>query len=318
MRLFRRSRHYPVDLLRFLRWAWSSRPDVIVFQAPLKFPLVDGLVVRLMRRWGIRVATTVHDVLPHYPSAWSHFTYKFFYRSFDRLVAHGKAAEAQLSTMGINLPVLVVPHGVYDIYRITGVGREAARQRVGGLTNSEFVLLFFGRIDERKGIEALLQYGNSLGESDQIKIVVAGIKGISQPKTRKHDIFEAAKRSGTYVILDKRISFEDVETLFSACDTVVLPYIEGTTSGVLKLAMAFGKPVVATDIGDIPETVPSDVGVVVSHAAVAAALPEAVSRLRATYEAYQANWASHARRFAWDGIGKRYFDFLADELNKDT
>jgi glycosyltransferase involved in cell wall biosynthesis len=36
---------------------------------------------------------------------------------------------------------------------------------------------------------------------------------------------------------------------------VVLPYIEASQSGVIPLAYAFGKPVVATDVGSIAEVV---------------------------------------------------------------
>ena len=53
-RLFRRSRHYPIDIWRFLFHVLRTRPDWLVFQGPLKFAFVDGLVVRLLRLSGLR------------------------------------------------------------------------------------------------------------------------------------------------------------------------------------------------------------------------------------------------------------------------
>jgi glycosyltransferase involved in cell wall biosynthesis len=35
----------------------------------------------------------------------------------------------------------------------------------------------------------------------------------------------------------------------------VLPYIEGSQSGIAAMAFAFGKPVIATNVGSIPEMV---------------------------------------------------------------
>ncbi|MCS6940794.1 MAG: glycosyltransferase, partial [Roseiflexus sp.] len=42
---------------------------------------------------------------------------------------------------------------------------------------------------------------------------------------------------------------------FSACDAVVLPYLEATQSGVAQLAIGFEKPMIATSVGGMPETI---------------------------------------------------------------
>ena len=44
---------------------------------------------------------------------------------------------------------------------------------------------------------------------------------------------------------------------------MVLPYSEATQSGVIPLAFAFGKSVIATNVGGIPEQVPQNIGVLV-------------------------------------------------------
>jgi len=47
----------------------------------------------------------------------------------------------------------------------------------------------------------------------------------------------------------------EVSSFFQRAKVVVLPYIEGTQTGIIPIAYAFKKPVVATDVGDIPEMV---------------------------------------------------------------
>ncbi|MBM5574880.1 hypothetical protein [Deefgea sp. CFH1-16] len=81
-RIFRRSRHYPIDLIRFIFGVIKRKPNWIILQGPLKLALIDAIVIRLIQIFGIHCAITVHDVLPHYPKLWSKFTFGFYYRSF--------------------------------------------------------------------------------------------------------------------------------------------------------------------------------------------------------------------------------------------
>ena len=48
---------------------------------------------------------------------------------------------------------------------------------------------------------------------------------------------------------------KDVQGYFENCDAVVLPYIDATQSGIAQVAFGFGKPVIATDAGGLPEVV---------------------------------------------------------------
>jgi glycosyltransferase involved in cell wall biosynthesis len=58
-----------------------------------------------------------------------------------------------------------------------------------------------------------------------------------------------------FVVYNERIPDELVAQLFQQASVVVCPYIEASQSGVLAIASAFGKPVVATTVGGIPEMV---------------------------------------------------------------
>lgn len=314
VRLFRRTRHYPLDLWRFLRRMLALSPDVLVFQAPLKLPLLDAVVARLLRASGIRVATTVHDVLPHYPRAWSRAEYRFFYRSFDRLVAHSDDALQRLRALGIDAPILVVPHGEYDIYRLSGLERHEARARIGGLGDDDFVALFFGRIDERKGIAELLDFAEALDPGSPTKLIVAGFNAIDASNSTLRARFDASAKLAQCRVVANGVPFQQVELYFAAADVVLLPYLEGTTSGVLKLAMAFGKPVIATDVGDVPETVNSDAGIVISHRHMSEELAPAMQHMQQHYEQFRRRWQAAREPYAWSGIGQRYFEFLSDGL----
>lgn len=262
-RIFHRSRHYPIDIFRFFFVVLNRRPDWVCFQGPLKFSLVDGIVARILRFLGIHTAVTVHDVLPHYPRPWSKIEYQFFYRSFDKIIAHSQVAQHVLSKLGVEGNILVVPHGIYDIFNISGIDQYTARASIGGLRNDDFVVLFFGHLEPRKGLMEFISTARLMVDNPGFRFLIAGSNDLSKHGGAYASALEDARSLPNTVIHDYRIPFHSVENYFSASDAVALPYLEGTTSGVLKLALAFGKPVVATSVGDFPEQLPVGAGLLI-------------------------------------------------------
>jgi len=122
----------------------------------------------------------------------------------------------------------------------------------------EPVVLFVGRVaDPRKGLDLLLKsFKNVLEKIDSILLVVG-----------KGDQTEARTLSMSLGIQDYVIftGFVDESTLkkcYALCDVYVIPSrLEGFGLTILE-AMAAGKPVIATDVGAIPEII-GDYGVLV-------------------------------------------------------
>ena len=56
-------------------------------------------------------------------------------------------------------------------------------------------------------------------------------------------------------ICDGYIPDQEVEKYFAACDLVVCPYESATQSGIIQIAYGFDKPVVATNVGGLPDVV---------------------------------------------------------------
>lgn len=313
-RVFRRSRHYPVDIFRFFSGVLRRRPDWVLLQGPLKFPLVDALVVRALALFGIRLGVTVHDVLPHYPRAWSRAEYGFYYRSFRRVVVHSEAAKTGVRALGVKGDILMVPHGIYDIFDLTGIGRQAARQRVGNLQESDFVVLFFGHLEPRKGLLEFLDAAEALKDRGDIKFVLAGSNSLGGHVPMYAERLETARSMANVVVHDRRIPFEDVENYFAASDLVALPYLEGTTSGILKLALAFGKPVVATRVGDFPEQVPAGGGLIIdSDAAIPQSLCNALETIKHDYQMFSSAMAAAGRDAQWPEIADRLLAYIESD-----
>ena len=58
------------------------------------------------------------------------------------------------------------------------------------------------------------------------------------------------------VLLHNRyVPNEDVAAYFTAADALVLPYVSGSQSGVAMIAVHYGLPVIATNVGGLSETI---------------------------------------------------------------
>lgn len=109
-------------------------------------------------------------------------------------------------------------------------------------------ILFYGRISPYKGIEYLLKGIVSYYKSgyDGIEVTVAG-KG-----NFNFDISEYCKLPYVH-ILNVFIDSSDLIKMIKESDVVICPYTDATQSGVVMTAFAFGKPVIATKVGGLPE-----------------------------------------------------------------
>ncbi|WP_295995292.1 glycosyltransferase family 4 protein [Rugamonas sp.] len=309
-RVFRRTLLYPLDLLRFIAYTLREKPDVVLFQSWLKWPLLEAPLIALLRLAGIRTALTVHDLLPHDPRRWSRAFCAAFYRRFERLVVHSDRAAQGLREMGVTTAPLVVPHGIYDIFRLAPLTRADALRQLPQLDADDFTVLFFGHIDVRKGILEFLRASALLRHEPRIKFVVAGGRGGGMPAAVSAELDRYAGAPNV-VLHDTQVPFERVQYYFTAAHAVALPYLEGTTSGVIKLAMAFDRPILATDIGDFAETLRDWSGIVLAGADPAAALAQAIVQMRDGYDSYVAELKANGAKYQWPHIAAAHLRYLA-------
>lgn len=101
-------------------------------------------------------------------------------------------------------------------------------------------LLFFGRIEEYKGISLLYEaFKQNAFVNSNHKLVIAGSgqlpANIDNSDTR-------------LVLMNRYIKDGEVKFLYEHAKAVVYPYISATQSGVLSLAFYFNTPVVASDV----------------------------------------------------------------------
>lgn len=224
-----------VRLVRDLR-AW--RPDVVhLQQGQLYFNLALG---------GLRrpLVVTVHDATCHPGDRLSRKTPQWAmdraFRRADRVIVHAEAVREAVTRRG-------VPRGRIDVLPHPAIGLAAAP--LAG-PPADPVVLFFGRLWPYKGLRWLIEAEPLLAERiPGVRIVIAGEGEDLEPYRRlmvHPDHFE---------IHNERISDEHRAQLFRRARVVALPYVEASQSGVVPVAYANARPVVATTVGGLPEAV---------------------------------------------------------------
>lgn len=187
---------------------------------------------------------TIHDVILHKgEDSFIHKIYSYLtsYKT-NKVVILSKTFKPILLAEGYKAEdIMVIPHAVFTGY--TSPGREK---------NYQFYnrILFFGRIIEYKGIGVLLnamQY--VLEKCPNLKLSITGSGDIEPYK------YLVEKYRDNLELHVGWIEDSDVYRYFSNIDLVVIPYTQASQSGVIPLSYSFGKPVIATNVGGIPEQV---------------------------------------------------------------
>lgn len=228
-----------ISLVRRIR---AFKPDVIHMQ--LGHMWFNLLGLPLLR--DIPLVLTVHDSLVHVGDAESARTPQWVYdiacsRARERIV-HAPQVKASLIERTRVAPetVHVIPYVIVgDVDIPVPVNVEPKPE-----------VLFFGRIWEYKGLEYLIKAEPLItAKVPEARIVIAGT-GEDFGRYRK-----MMHNPDRFIVHNEYVSDEKRAKLFQRAALVVLPYIEASQSFIISIAYRFGKPVVATTVGGLPEMV---------------------------------------------------------------
>lgn len=242
-------------------WSWwkifkrikALQPDLVIvpwwvsFWTP-HFWVIASLVKHFTPA---KVLFICHNVIEHEPTSVSKFSTKLVLKTADFCITHSEVERRRLLQLLPSAHVEVVFHPIYDIFTTFGhIDRTEARSllKIHGPT-----ALFFGFVRPYKGLRYLIDAMSLLPRPLAVTLLIVGefwdSKAVYLDQIRAHGL-EASIR-----IVDRYVANEEVAAFFNASDVVILPYISGTASGIIQIAFAFEKPVIATTIGPFPEIV---------------------------------------------------------------
>lgn len=260
-----------------------------------------------------RLIATVHDPRVHLGdvASWkSSLGRNRFYRNVRQFIVLSQKMQQELSRhLEVSeRRISVVRHGSFGAYA------RGARGQCEGGSNS---VLFFGRLFKYKGLEYLIEAAPYIASAiPDVRFIIAGTGSRNYITSLKRKI--AAHQS--FVFHEEHVTDEKMSALFREASVVVLPYIEGTQSGVLMMAYAHGKPVIATNVGGFPEYVEDRRSGFIVPPGDARILAERTKEIlldkAMAGDMGRRGLEKSRQEFSWARIGREVFDVYSAAMNE--
>lgn len=206
-------------------------------------PNIYEMVLYVLRR---RMVLTVHDPFVHTgnDSAIVRLRRKVAFRLVPRLLILNEA-QREAFIRHYRLRPGQVANGIMGCYTCL----RTLRPDPTVLPGSRKYILFAGKISPYKGLDYLLPaMRKAHSQCPDCHLIVAG-SGKCHFDTSPYEALP-------YIdIRNRYIPEAELATLISHAQFMVCPYTDATQSGVVMSAFAFATPVVATNVGGLPETV---------------------------------------------------------------
>lgn len=212
------------------------------------------------RMLGYHIVWTMHNLLPHnssYSKGWTYLSRLVLVACSQAIIVHCNYAKHALwKTFYRNNQVYVIPHGSYCHYYPSTSSRAEARQQFR-IHPAHCVYLYVGRIRPYKGIETLIQTFLQLAQPDT-HLLIAGECTDEQFRQKLQDFVRPYTQ---ITLIPEGIPDAKIQPLFAAADVFVAAFSNILTSGSIILALSFGLPVIAPNMGCLTELISPQIGI---------------------------------------------------------
>lgn len=281
-------------------WSWCSvgrrvRQSADLLFVPWVTPFHAPMLKILIRTSEVSSVFLVHNAKPH---EWFPATPQLTRTVLNEaklLIAHSEAVVNDLRTFGVTVPATVIPHP-------PNIDLVPSPPPSGPPTR----LLFAGFIRPYKGLDLLIEALSKL--PTEYSLTVAGEFWEGSDDTRK--LVSRLNIDERVTLLDDYVPDDELASLLASHHLVVAPYRSATQSGIVPLAFAAGRPVVATSVGGLAEVVSDQVNGVLCEPH-AESIAEAIMTATSSYDALAEGAAR--TQWSWDDIAR----MIVDQLHTD-
>ncbi len=258
VRRIAKTAEHVVNMRRVRKQLRNWQPDVIHFQQ-LPVPLIDSFLAGSIT--GVAPSfITLHNVVPlHDKKNLMSRRYPPLLRKFDSVVTHTEFGSSYASKIGFkHEAIFPIRPGLYDHYGKTASNEPP--QDVQTFPDAAHRVLIFGNLRDYKGlnvgIEAFARLPDDVRNSTRLVIAGRGSKGALSALRKLTADLNIADRVD---LRDSYIPDDAVHHYFSLADIVLAPHLEIDLSGILMVAIAEGKPIIASRVGSFAEYTTSGV-----------------------------------------------------------
>lgn len=249
---------YTLDVLNPLTWLREGlrlrrqKPDVVVICWWIWVWAIPYLTITTLLHSSTKLFVQCHNIDDKEPKWWKSFLANLLFRRADLLVVHSAHSVDEVrerfgstgvaKTLQLFLPVIPIGREIPE--------RNEAKGRLG--LQDRKIAMFFGQIRPFKGLDIALNAWRDVDE-DILLLVVGEIWFGDEGRYQK--IVRDEHLEGRVLFVSRYIPDAEVADYFSAADVVIASYRYENQSGVAMNAFHFGRPVIATSVGGLPDVI---------------------------------------------------------------
>ena len=293
----------PFNWINSARKIKKLKPDYIIMQwwHPYFSPCYTGLSM-LTRK--IPKIFVCHNVFPHERFPLDKFLTRTVLKKGKAYITHSAMDAEDLKSIvaAPNYETTVLP--VHNSFKMKNLTKSQARL-AADVPEDKKILLFFGFVREYKGLRHIINAMPEIVKYDSnIRLMIVG-----EFRSDKENYLEQIKKlnvGNNIDSVDGYIPDSGIEKYFAASDLIVLPYESATQSGIVQIAYGFEKPVIATNVGGLPEVIADGKTGYIVEPKNPKALAEAVIRFfdENKSEEFTENVRKEAYRYSWDRMNE--------------
>jgi glycosyltransferase involved in cell wall biosynthesis len=207
-----------------------------------------GRFLRAVRAAGVRLVWTAHETAPPEGGAWLDVVgYALCGMHCDLCICHSTLSRdlARRRCLVPRRRTVTLPIGTYAGV-VPPAGPRALTNERFGLTPRSRLLVMFGDLRPRKGVEVAIEAAALLGEP--YELVVAGDAPGIALRPYVESLRARFANTGNVRVTFRRLDDQELADLVGAADCVLLPYLDILASSALSLTLALGRAVVASDL----------------------------------------------------------------------
>ena len=198
--------------------------------------------------------------------------------------------------------IFVVPVGLYQDYKRVS-DKNTSKKELG--IEEKFVILYFGMIRKYKGVPYLVEAFNRLPQdiARHSRLLIAGEDWGDE--TSLASMIDSSPYKGQITYKPEFVPDDMIPKYFSAADVVVLPYLRTAGSGVANIALAYGKPIITSELETMRECLEDYEGAMFTPVGDSAAIAEKLKEIYTQYKSGKPMLYNPPQN-TWDEIARQY------------
>jgi len=252
-----------VEWIRLTSYLISARPDIIQFGS-IEFPF-EAIFLNLLKRNNLILSQVCHEFELREKSNnpltnFSNQLSRWVYDAFSIIFFHAESNQQRFLEL-FNVPeekLHIIAHGNEGLF-LSGRTEKLTRARMQeryGIAEDMPVILFFGNLTPSKGLPDLLKaFSQVYAKESRARLMIVGRPSKFIDMEKLTQLVSELGISDATIFDARYILMEEVPPLMEMATVVMYPYLNSTQSGALQVAYTFGRPVIATKVGGLPEAV---------------------------------------------------------------